>query len=61
MTVPAVPIRSSERRERSPHPFPPFPLPTGGNVGNAFRQMQRLPENFSAPDAFQQSTQVHHE
>lgn len=35
MTVPSVPDRSLERWERWLQPFLPFPLPMGGNVGNA--------------------------
>jgi hypothetical protein len=35
MTVPVVPYRSLERLERGALPFRAFPLPLGGNVGNA--------------------------
>jgi hypothetical protein len=35
MTVPAVPNRSLEHLERGALPFRAFPLPLGGNVGNA--------------------------
>lgn len=49
MTVPAVPNRSPENLERGALPFRAFPLPLGGNVGNAlhnaFRaRLLRLPQ-----------------
>ncbi len=37
MTVPAVPNRSLEHLERGALPFRAFPLPLGGNVGNALQ------------------------
>lgn len=41
MTVPAVPYRSLEHLERRAIPFRAFPLPLGGNVGNALHNTSR--------------------
>lgn len=42
MTVPNVPNRSPERRERGANPFLAFPLPMGGNVGNARAKVEEI-------------------
>lgn len=41
MTVPAVPNRSLEHLELGALPFRAFPLPLGGNVGNALHNAFR--------------------
>lgn len=41
MTVPAVPNLTLEHLERGALPFRAFPLPLGGNVGNAFLPLSR--------------------
>jgi hypothetical protein len=49
MTVPSVPNRSLEHLEREALPFQAFPLPMGGNVGNACHLLSRVLATFSQP------------